>query len=386
MRTYHDRKGERLGLFSFTRDAQAMTTTAGQTARTKSKTFATDAARWQAIARRDPAADGCFVYSVRTTGVYCRPTCPARRALRRNVRFHRTAGEAEAHGYRPCKRCRPSDASGASHHVQMVTQACRRIEQADQPTGLDQLAREAGMSRFHFHRVFKKQTGLTPKAYAGACRARRVRQELTERTTVTGALHQSGYGSSGRFYAAAQGALGMTPGRYRAGGHGETIRFAIGQCWLGAILVAATDQGVCAVSLGDDPDSLARELQDRFHQAQLVGDDRQFQELVARVVGFVEAPETGLDLPLDIRGTAFQERVWQALRAIPPGRTATYTEIAESIGQPNSARAVARACAANTLAVAIPCHRVIRRDGSLSGYHWGVERKEKLLKRERQFG
>jgi AraC family transcriptional regulator of adaptative response/methylated-DNA-[protein]-cysteine methyltransferase len=267
-------------------------------------------------------------------------------------------------------------------HATKVTQACRLIDSSSRMPSLEQLARHVGLSVFHFHRVFKAVTGLTPRAYGIAHRAKRVRKELGRNRTVSRAIYESGYNSNARFYGESQQVLGMTPTAYRAGGADAEIRFAIGECSLGSILVAASERGVCAILLGDDPDALARDLQDRFPRATLIGGDAEFEGLVARVVGFIEAPALGLDLPLDVRGTAFQQRVWQALREIPPGSTASYGEIASRIGSPNSVRAVAGACAANTLAVAIPCHRVVRTDGSLSGYRWGVERKRALLERE----
>jgi AraC family transcriptional regulator, regulatory protein of adaptative response / methylated-DNA-[protein]-cysteine methyltransferase len=345
--------------------------------------LATGDARWEAVRRRDRAADGTFYYSVLTTGVYCRPSCAARRPRRANVAFHASCEEAEAAGFRPCKRCRPDEGSLAERHAAMVAQACRLIEQAEEAPSLDALARTAGMSRFHFHRVFKTVTGVTPKAYADARRATRVRDELAQRTTVTEAIYGAGFNSSGRFYAASSDLLGMTPSAFRAGGDGASIRFAVGECSLGSILVAATDKGICAIQFGDDPDALVRDLQDRFPKALLVGGDEGFERLVAQVVGLVEAPGQGRELPLYVRGTAFQQRVWQALRAIPSGSTASYAEIAERIGRPKAVRAVAQACAANPIAVAIPCHRVVRTDGALSGYRWGVERKRALLDREK---
>jgi AraC family transcriptional regulator of adaptative response/methylated-DNA-[protein]-cysteine methyltransferase len=257
------------------------------------------------------------------------------------------------------------------------------IEQADEVPGLGALAAAAGMSRFHFHRVFRSVTGVTPKAYSAAHRANRVRQELGRRPSVTEAIYEAGYNSNGPFYSSAPAVLGMTPRRFRAGGAGASIRFAVGQCSLGAVLVAATDTGVCAILLGDDPASLVRNLEDRFPNAQLIGGDAAFEQLVAQAVGLVEAPGIGANLPLDVRGTAFQQRVWQALRAIPAGSTATYAEIARRIGAPRAVRGVAQACAANPLAVAIPCHRVVRTDGALAGYRWGIERKRALLERER---
>ncbi len=341
-----------------------------------------DEAMWAAVVNRDPAADGRFWFSVRTTGVYCRPSCGARRPLRSNVRFHATQADAEQAGFRPCKRCRPNEAPLAERHAAAVAAVCRLIDASETIPALESVAAAAGMSPHHFHRVFKAATGLTPRAYAEAKRGDRVRDELTRGGSVTAAIYGAGFNSSGRFYEAAGKVLGMTPGAYRNGGAGEAIRFAIGQCSLGAILVAASDAGICAIALGDDPDALARDLQDRFPQATLVGDDPAFAGLVARVVGVVESPGIGHDLPLDIRGTAFQQRVWQALSAIPSGETVTYAEVASRIGSPDAARAVAGACAANRLAVAIPCHRVVRRDGTPTGYRWGVERKRALLDRE----
>jgi AraC family transcriptional regulator, regulatory protein of adaptative response / methylated-DNA-[protein]-cysteine methyltransferase len=331
---------------------------------------------------RDRHADGIFYYSVCTTGVYCRPSCAARRARRENVRFHATRQEAEAAGFRPCQRCRPHEPALAAQQASAVAKACRLIETAEDMPNLDSLAEAAGMSRFYFHRVFRATTGVTPKAYGAAHRARRVRDELTRRPTVTDALYEAGFNSNARFYAASEEILGMTPTDFRAGGAGTTIRFAVGECSLGSILVAATDKGVCAISLGDEPQALVRALQDRFPRATLIGGDKGFEQLVAKVIGFVEAPALGLDLPLDVRGTAFQQRVWKALREIPVGATTTYTDIAKRIGVPEAVRAVGAACGANTIAVAIPCHRVVRTDGGLAGYRWGVERKRALLARE----
>ena len=341
--------------------------------------FSQDADRWQAVIGHDRRADGAFYYSVSTTGVYCRPSCGARLPRRENVAFHVTTGDAERAGFRPCKRCRPDE---TDRQVAAVAQACRLIEQAETAPSLAELADAVGISRFHFHRVFKAATGITPKAYADADRARRMRTALDERDTVTEAIYDAGFNSNGRFYASAPGRLGMTPTRFRTGGGGETVRFAIGQTSLGAILVAATDKGIVAIQFADEPDVLLRDLQDRFPKAQLVGGDAEFERLVARVVGSVENPSAGFDLPLDVRGTAFQQRVWQALRDIPAGATASYSDIARRLGAPEAVRAVAGACAANDIAVAIPCHRVVRNDGALSGYRWGVARKQALLNRE----
>lgn len=344
--------------------------------------FATDEDRWQAVLARDPRADGAFYYSVRSTGVYCRPSCSSRRARRENVSFHPTREDAERAGFRPCRRCRPDQPPLAEEHAATVARACRRIEGSAELPSLEALAREAGMSRSHFVRVFKAVAGVTPKAYAAGLRGGRVREQLRRGDSVTDAIYASGFGSSGRFYATSAQMLGMAPSRFRDGGQRERIRFAVGQCSLGAILVAATDVGVCAILLGADPEELLRQLQDDFPRADLVGGDADFERLVARVVGFVEAPAQGLHLPLDLRGTAFQVRVWNALREIPAGATLSYKEIAERIGAPGAARAVARACAANRLAVAIPCHRVVRTDGTSSGYRWGIARRRALLQRE----
>lgn len=347
-----------------------------------SAAYSSDEQRWAALLQRDRGADGVFYYSVRSTGVYCRPSCAARLALRVNVQFHASCREAEQAGFRPCLRCKPDQVPLAERQGALVSRICRFIDEASQAPDLDSLARESGMSRFHFHRVFKAHTGVTPKAYAAAGRAARLAAGLMREPTVTGAIYAAGFNSSARFYADAAARLGMTPRVFRAGGSGTTIRFAIGACSLGAILVAATEKGICAILLGDDPQALACDLQERFPKAELLGAEPGFERLVAGVVGLVEAPKIGLSLPLDVRGTAFQQRVWQALRTIPAGCTVSYTELAALVGLPGGARAVAGACAANALAVAIPCHRVVRNDGALSGYRWGVERKRALLERE----
>jgi AraC family transcriptional regulator of adaptative response/methylated-DNA-[protein]-cysteine methyltransferase len=341
-----------------------------------------DEERWTAVQERDKRADGAFYYSVKSTGVYCRPSCASRPARRENVAFHATREEAERAGFRPCKRCRPDEASLEDQYAAMVAKSCRMIEESEELPGLQELAAAAGLSRFHFHRVFKAVTGVTPRAYASAHRAQRVRDELGRSRTVTEAIYGAGFNSNGRFYETSPEILGMTPTDFRAGGQRANIRFAVGQCSLGEILVAATDRGVCAILMGDDAEALVRDLQDRFPRASLIGGDSEFEQLVARVVSFVEAPAVGLDLPLDVRGTAFQQRVWQALRAVPAGQTVSYAQVAERIGAPKAVRAVAQACGANSLAVAIPCHRVVRNDGAISGYRWGVERKRALLERE----
>ena len=335
--------------------------------------------RWASVVARDPQAK--FYYSVKTTGVYCRPSCAARLARPENVQFHRTCEDAEKAGFRPCKRCKPDQASPVEHS-EKISSACRLIENSETPPSLKLLSQHVGLSTYHFHGVFKAATGLTPKEYAAAHRDNLVRKSLNKSDTVTEAIYDAGYNSNSRFYETSNRVLGMTPSNYRAGGAQTDIRFAVGECSLGSILVAQSDRGICAILLGDDPDSLARDLQDQFPKANLIGGDAGFERLVAKVVGFVEAPALGLDLPLDVRGTAFQQRVWQSLRKIPAGSTASYTEVAKLIGSPNSVRAVAQACGANALAVAIPCHRVVRNDGALSGYRWGVERKRVLLEKE----
>jgi AraC family transcriptional regulator, regulatory protein of adaptative response / methylated-DNA-[protein]-cysteine methyltransferase len=338
--------------------------------------------RWVHVIARDASADGTFWYSVETTGVYCRPSCPSRTANPKNVHFHGTIAEAEAAGFRACKRCKPNQASFAVQNAETIARACRLIEQAEEIPPLAELAQAAGLSPGYFHRMFKMVTGVTPKDYAVAHRADKVRAKLGRSSTVTEAIYDSGFNSNGRFYEKSGEMLGMTPTDFRAGGANTSIRFAVGECSLGSILVAKSEKGVCAVQFGGDPEVLVHDLQDRFPRARLIGGDRDFEKLVARVVGFVEAPGLGFDLPLDIRGTAFQQRVWAALREIPAGTTVSYSDIAKTIGAPKAVRAVAGACAANALAVAIPCHRVVRSDGALSGYRWGIERKRALIDRE----
>ncbi|MFT4077048.1 MAG: bifunctional DNA-binding transcriptional regulator/O6-methylguanine-DNA methyltransferase Ada [Asticcacaulis sp.] len=333
--------------------------------------------RWDTLTHR---VAGDFFYSVRTTGVYCRPTCASRLPKPENVDFYATCAEAEAAGFRPCKRCRPRGDSQQAQQAALIADVCRFIEDADEALGLDEMAARAGLSPHHFHRLFKSVTGLTPKAYAEAHRTKRVREGLATGEAVTAALYDAGYGSSSRFYERSDAILGMTPKAFQTGGAGD-IRFAIGQCSLGAVLVAQSDRGLCAITLGDDAEALAHDLQDRFPKANLIGADEAFEQTVARVIGLIDRGQA-LDLPLDIRGTVFQQRVWQALRAIPTGETRSYAEVAEAIGSPAAVRAVAGACAANALAVAIPCHRVVRTDGALSGYRWGVERKRALLLQE----
>lgn len=338
--------------------------------------------RWARVLARDRTADGIFWYSVVTTGVYCRPSCPSRAANPRNVQMHDTLADAKGTGFRACKRCHPDGPSIGAENAAIVARACRLIEESEEELSLNALANAAGRSASYFHRSFKTATGLTPKEYAAAHRASKVREGLSSGSSVTEAIYDAGYNSSGRFYEKSTDMLGMTPTQFKAGGANEEIRFALGQTSLGAILVASSKKGVASILLGSDPDALLRQLQDRFPKAEIIGADKDYEALIARVVGFLEAPQLGLDLPLDVRGTAFQRRVWQALQEIPVGQTVSYAEIARRIGSPKAARGVAGACAANNLAVAIPCHRVVRNDGTLSGYAWGVERKKALLDRE----
>lgn len=353
-----------------------------ETTRQLPQPFSSTQSRWQAVIDRNSAAVAAFVYAVKTTGVFCRPGCASKLPLRKNVRFFDTAAAARAAGFRPCRRCRPESESAVSRTTELVARACRTIEQATEIPSLTQLASQAGLSRFHFQRLFKATAGVTPQEYALAKRAERVATELQQGRSVTDAVYRAGYRTNSSFYDKATTSLGMTPAAYRARGRGVTIRFGVGECSLGAILVAATQLGVCAISLGADPDELIGELQQRFAQAELIGGDAEFERWMATVIGMVERPQLGGSLPLDIQGTVFQQRVWRALREIPLGTTTTYTELARKLRQPNAVRAVASACAANSLAVVIPCHRVVRLDGDLAGYRWGIERKRLLLARE----
>ena len=338
---------------------------------------------WAAVAAHDARADGRFVYAVDTTGIFCRPGCASRSPRRENVRFFADAAAAEAAGFRPCKRCRPAEDSAAARHLAAVERACALLRDGETAPSLEQLAAAAGMSRYHFHRVFKQVTGTTPRDYARTRRMDRFTEALAAGENVAAAVYAAGFGSSSRAYEAAPQGLGMTPGRRQKGGEGETIRFATVMTPLGWALVAATARGLCMTALGDDPARLVAELHRRFPAASLVADDAELREWADRILRFVTCPDQNLDLPLDIRGTAFQARVWRALRKIPVGRTASYAEIAAAIGAPKAVRAVAQACAANNLALVVPCHRVVRSDGAPGGYHWGAERKRALLARER---
>jgi AraC family transcriptional regulator, regulatory protein of adaptative response / methylated-DNA-[protein]-cysteine methyltransferase len=341
-------------------------------------------ARWAAFAGRDKSAEGRFVAAVVTTGIYCRPGCPARLPKPENVRFFASGAEAERAGFRPCKRCRPQASSIEETLAAAVREACRRIEAAESAPDFAGIAEVAGFSRHHFHRAFKRIVGVTPGAYYKGLREGRAVAALKAGASVTEAIYDAGYGSASRFYETLVPKLGLKPGAYAKAGQGEVIRFAVGECSLGSILVAATAKGVCAIELGREPQALVDELQQWFRNATLIGGDEGFEEIVAAAVGLVEDPARGLGLPLHVRGTAFQLKVWDALRAIPPGQTATYKDVAAKAGAPAAVRAVGSAIGSNKIAVAIPCHRVIRTGGALSGYRWGVERKAALLARERK--
>ncbi len=350
------------------------------------KNFMTEEERWQGVAGRDPDSEGRFVYAVATTGIYCRPTCSSRRPLRRNVLFFDSWREAERSGFRACLRCDPASEHHSSALPDPVLRACRAIDQAEEPLSLEQLASVSGISRYHLHRIFKAALGVTPKEYASQRRARRLQEGLQQGESVSGAMYGAGFGSSSRLYEGADRLLGMSPGRYRKGGAGERVRWTIAGSTLGHVLVAATDRGICAIELADTPEMLRERLAELFPNAELAGDDPGFAQLVKEVIDLVETPARTATLPLDLRGTVFQHRVWKALREIPAGATASYAEVARAIGSPKGARAVARACAANPVAVAVPCHRVTRGNGATGGYRWGADRKKELLEREKKRG
>lgn len=345
--------------------------------------YITDDARWEAIVARDKHADGSFFYAITTTGIYCYPSCPSRLALRSHTQFFDTALDAIRTGFRPCKRCKSDQETPLVRDARLIAQACRMIENADEIPSLDALAQSQNMSRFHFHRLFKSITGITPKAYATAHRANKIRTELTtHNTSITDATYSAGFNSSGRFYAKSTEILGMTPTRFKNGGNSEIIHYSIGTCSFGPILVARSEKGICAILIHNDDNPILTDLQKRFPKATLLEDQSDFQHWLAQVVQFVETPNQNLELPLDIRGTVFQQRVWHILQKIPLGTTASYTDIATQLGDPKAVRAVARACAANPIALLVPCHRVIRSDGGISGYRWGVENKLALISRE----
>lgn len=340
-----------------------------------------DEQRWQAVLARNPQADGQFVFAVLTTGIFCRPSCRARHALRQNVRFFSDADSAVAAGFRPCKRCQPDKAHPQQQRLDKVATACRLLEQ-DTPVTLDQLATEVGISPYHFHRLFKSVTGMTPKAWQQAFRARRLRNTLAESDTVTDAVLAAGFPDSSSYYRQADAALGMTARQFRRGGDDADIRYALSECSLGRCLVAESERGICAILLADSDEQLLAELHTIFPHARNVQGDEAMLERVAQVIRRLDRADAPFTLPLDLRGTAFQLQVWQALRELPAGTTISYQRLAQQIGKPGAVRAVASACAANKLAIVIPCHRVVRGDGALSGYRWGIARKAQLLQRE----
>jgi AraC family transcriptional regulator of adaptative response/methylated-DNA-[protein]-cysteine methyltransferase len=333
---------------------------------------------WDQVIRREP---GDFLYAVTTMGIYCRPGCPSPRPLRKNVRFFRNVGEAEQAGFRACKRCDPKGERARLAEA-VVQDACAFIEASDEIPSLDTLAARSGYSRFHFLRMFRDHTGLTPRSYAEGVRARRLHTALAGGARVADAVAESGYGSESRVYEKTGELLGMTPGAVRRGGEGEVIRTAFADCPFGRLLVGATDKGVCFIGFAEPDEALLGDLRQRFPRARIVADDAALAGAVSGVLGFLEEPKQGLDLPLDLRGTAFQQRVWLALCRIPVGETRSYGEVARMIGNPSAVRAVARSCATNPLALAVPCHRVIGSDGTMTGYRWGVPRKRALLEKE----
>lgn len=345
--------------------------------------FATEQQRYRALERRDPRADGQFFYSVSTTGVYCRPSCGARLALRKNVAFHSTPDDAERAGFRACKRCKPRELSLAARHDELIAAVRAQLESTSADKTLAALAASAGLSPFYLQRLFKKRVGISPRAYAAAHRLACLEDELREGSSVTSALYEAGYSSSSRFYEAGSGALGMEPARLRQGGLGVTMRVIVRTCCLGHVLIAATERGVAAISFGGAERELTLELRERFPHAVLEPNDGALDHLADQLVAMIDGAGIADDVPLDLIGTAFQQRVWSALRKIPRGETRSYRQIAEAIGAPGAVRAVGTACGKNPVAVAVPCHRVVREGGALGGYRWGLERKQKLLASER---
>jgi AraC family transcriptional regulator of adaptative response/methylated-DNA-[protein]-cysteine methyltransferase len=334
---------------------------------------------WDQVIRREP---GDFLYAVTTMGVFCRPGCPSPPPLRKNVRFFRTIGEAETAGFRACRRCDPKGERARLAQA-VVQDACAFIEASEDIPLLDTLADRSGYSRFHFLRMFRDHTGLTPRSYAEGVRARRLHTALAGGARVADAVAGAGYGSESRVYEKTGELLGMTPGALRRGGEGEVIRTAFADCPFGRLLVGATDRGVCFIGFAEPDEALLGDLRQRFPRARIVADDTALATEVRAVLDFLDEPKQALDLPLDLRGTAFQQRVWRTLCSIPPGETRTYGEVARMLGDPRAVRAVARSCARNPVSLAVPCHRVIGSDGSLTGYRWGVPRKRALLEKER---
>jgi AraC family transcriptional regulator of adaptative response/methylated-DNA-[protein]-cysteine methyltransferase len=340
--------------------------------------------RWQALLSRDAGQDGRFFFAVKTTGIYCRPTCPSRRPNRANVLFFETPAQAEQAGYRPCKRCHPNGESIDARQTRAVQKACRLIEESDAIPGLAALAAAVGMSQSHFHRQFKRLLGVTPRQYAAGKRVKRLQEELQAGRPIADAIYESGYGSGSRVYEKSTATLGMTPADYRDAGKDQVVAYTLEKTELGWLLVAATNKGICSIEFGNDKQQLRANLERRFAAAHIDPTNQKLRGWVKEIVSFIRTPVHGLHLPLDIQGTAFQQRVWKALQQVPPGRTVSYAQLADAIGQPRAHRAVARACATNQLALAVPCHRVVRKDGQLGGYRWGVDRKRRLLAREKK--
>lgn len=347
----------------------------------KNRLRITDDDRWQSVVDRDVNADGQFVFAVQTTGIFCRPSCRAKHALRKNVRFFADAQQAQDAGFRPCKRCQPDKDSAQQHRLDKIARACQLLEQ-ESPLTLDEQAQQVAMSPYHLHRLFKATTGMTPKVWQQSWRARRLRDALAKGVPVTQAILNAGFPDSSSYYRKADQALGMTAKQFRKGGDNVSVRYTLADCALGRCLVAESERGICAILLGDDDATLVADLHALFPAAQDVPADANFQQRVREVIVAINSRDASLSLPLDIRGTVFQQQVWQALRAIPCGETVSYQQLASAIGKPKAVRAVASACGANKLAIVIPCHRVIRGDGALSGYRWGIARKAQLLQRE----
>ncbi|WP_241609270.1 bifunctional DNA-binding transcriptional regulator/O6-methylguanine-DNA methyltransferase Ada [Rosenbergiella australiborealis] len=346
--------------------------------------FKTENERWQAVLERNSAADSFFVYAVKTTGIYAVPSSASKPPKRENVIFFETAEAAELAGFRANLHNAGNKSNTEHRWAEIITEVCRLLENSEPIPRVGTIAKQVGFTPSYFHRVFKSVTGVTPNAYIKALKNRKFIENIVKDNSITNAIYSAGFTSNSRFYETSNARLGMKSQDYRQGGKGQEIYFAVGECFMGSILVAQTLKGICAILIGDDPSKLVNEVQDQFPNAELIGANSNFEKTIAQVIGFIEKPNSNFTLPLDIQGTAFQERVWQALREVPPGKTVSYSDLAEKIGSPKSARAVARACASNRIAVAIPCHRVIRSDGSLSGYRWGVERKKQLLDLENE--